>query len=67
MTITRELLKDKKLSKKDRAYYADVLKGYENCDKWAVKALKPLGILLTSHPGNRPFLKASVESHKKLG
>ena len=67
MTITRAILKDKKIPAKDRAYYKDVLKGYEECDKWAVKALKPLGILLTSHPGNRPFLKASVESHNKLG
>jgi hypothetical protein len=67
MTITRAILKDKKIPAKDRAYYKDVLKGYEECDKFAVKALKPLGILLTSHPGNRPFLKASVESHKKLG
>ena len=67
MTITRAILKDKKISAKDLAYYKDVLKGYEECDKWAVKALKPLGILLTSHPGNRPFLKASVEYHNKLG
>lgn len=36
-------------------------------DTWAVKALKPIGILLTSHQANRPFLKASVESHAKLG
>ena len=36
-------------------------------DKWAKKALKPVGILLTSHQANRLFLKASVESHSKLG
>ena len=36
-------------------------------DKWAKKALQPIGVLLTSHQANRPFLKASVESHAKLG
>lgn len=36
-------------------------------DEWAAKALKPIGILLTSHQGNRPFLKAAIESHVKLG
>lgn len=34
---------------------------------WATKTLKPLAVLLTSHQANRPFLKASVESHAKLG
>jgi hypothetical protein len=36
-------------------------------DEWALKALNPIGVLLTAHPGGRSFLKASVESHKKLG
>ena len=67
MTITRALLKDPKISKKDKEYYKDILKGYEACDEFALKSLKNIGIVLTSHPGNRPFLKASVESHKKLG
>jgi len=34
------------------------------------RKMKPpydVGVLLTSHPGNRQYLKASVESHKKLG
>ena len=35
-------------------------------EEWTYKLLKNVGILLTSHPGNRPFLKASIESHKKL-
>jgi hypothetical protein len=67
MTITRALLTDPKVSDKDKAYYKDILKGYEECDKFAVKALKPLGVLLTAHPGSRPFLRDSVKSHKKLG
>jgi len=36
-------------------------------DSWAKKTLQPLAILLTSHQANRPYLKASVESHSKLG
>lgn len=67
MTITRELLKDPKISKKDKEYYKYVLNGYEKCDEFAIRATKPIGILLTSHPGNRPFLAASVNTHKKLG
>jgi len=67
MPVTRDQLKDKKLSKDDREYLKYVLNGYEQCDKWAVKALKPLGILLTAHPNTRPFLTSSVKTHKKLG
>lgn len=40
---------------------------YLQCDVWAKRALIPMGILLTSHPNNRAYLKASVETHKKLG
>lgn len=36
-------------------------------DAWAKKSLLPIGVLLTSHQANRPFLKASVETHSKLG
>ena len=36
-------------------------------DEWANKIFNKVGILMTSHQGNRPFLKASVETHKKLG
>ncbi len=36
-------------------------------DDWAVNIKKKVGVLLTSHYGNRPYLKGSVESHKKLG
>jgi len=32
-----------------------------------VKALKPVGVLMTAHPNSRPFLTKSVETHKKLG
>lgn len=36
-------------------------------DKWASKIFKKVGILLTSHQANRPYMKACVESHAKLG
>ena len=66
MTITRKYVADMKEGP-DKAYAKQVIKGYSDCDKWAVKALKNVGVLLTSHPNSRPFLKASVETHKKLG
>lgn len=44
-----------------------VIDRYLECDKWAVKALKDVAVLITSHPGNRPYLKACVETHKSLG
>lgn len=36
-------------------------------DEWAMKIFNKVGILITSHQGNRPYLKASIESHAKLG
>src|SRR4030042_1855525 len=36
-------------------------------DRWIEKTFKKIAILITSHPGNRPYLKTSVETHKKLG
>ena len=36
-------------------------------DLWATKIFKKIGILVTSHVSNRPYLKACIESHKKLG
>ena len=36
-------------------------------DTWAKKIFKDVGILMTSHTGNRPYLKACIESHLKLG
>lgn len=53
-------------NKQDRDDYRTLTHRYIWCDKhitWPY--LKEMGILLTSHPGNRAFLKASVESHKK--
>jgi len=48
----------------DRSDYKVLSRRFTWCDKHvAFKYLKEMGILLTSHPGNRGFLKASVESH----
>lgn len=44
-----------------------VLNCYESNDQWALKIKKNVGILLTSSKYGLPYLKASVESHAKLG
>ena len=36
-------------------------------DSWAVKIKKNVGILLTASSYGRPYLKASLETHQKLG
>lgn len=36
-------------------------------DKWAKKIFKKIGILITGHQANRPYMKACIESHVKLG
>lgn len=67
MTVTRSFVKSLPKGSPQKIHYAFVLKDMIANDKWAMKAFKNVGVLLTSHPGNRPFLKASLESHKKLG
>ncbi|HDZ77134.1 MAG TPA: hypothetical protein ENH41_03525 [Candidatus Omnitrophica bacterium] len=63
----RKDLDDPNLSAEDRAAGEQVLKNFMANDTWTKKIFKDVGILLTSHPGNRPYLKGSVESHKKTG
>jgi hypothetical protein len=36
-------------------------------DVWAKKIFNKVGILLTGHQANRPYIKACVETHSKLG
>lgn len=67
MGLTRADLIDPRVSDKDKAEIKVVLERYMQNDEWAKKALLPIAVLLTSHPANRAYLKASVESHKKLG
>lgn len=44
-----------------------VVSCYQSNDHWAVKIKKNVGVLLTASVYGLPYLKASVESHKKLG
>ncbi len=75
MGITREDLKrvgrDLELTDKEwEAEKADrqfVLDRYISNDEWNQKIFKKVGILITSHPGNRCYLKSCIETHKKLG
>lgn len=36
-------------------------------DKWANLVFKKVGILITSHSSNRPYLRACIDSHRELG
>jgi len=65
--LKNEILNDERYNKSDRKDFLNLLYRYNECDRWAKNIFKDVGVLLTSHPGNRAFLKASVESHKKLG
>ena len=60
-------LKNPNITPEDKILIQSVLDRYMECDVWAERALKNTGILLTSHPGNRGFLKASVDTHRKTG
>ena len=66
MTVTREWVKNLPEGAKKR-HYEYILENMIANDEWAFKVFKNIGVLLTSHPGNRPFLKESLKSHKKLG
>ena len=66
MTVTRDWVNNMK-DGPEKKHWQEILKNMIANDEWAIKAFKNVGVLLTSHPGNRPFLKASLESHKKLG
>jgi hypothetical protein len=63
----QQLINDPSTPEDHRRDYQVVLERYKACDKWSVKILNKVGVLLTSHPNNVKFLKASVESHKQLG
>jgi hypothetical protein len=67
MSITRNSLKNTELSAERRRDIKAALKRNMRCDRWANKIFKSVGVLLTSHPNNKQFLKASLESHKQLG
>lgn len=66
MTVSREFVKSLKPGP-NKTHYQYILKEMMANDSWAMNVFKDVGVVLTSHPGNRPFLKSSLESHKKLG
>ena len=67
MGLREDIENVEKYNESDRRDFQILLDRYLECDQWAKNIFKDVGVLLTSHPGNRAFLKASVESHKKLG
>lgn len=66
MTVTRDFVKSLPDGPKKK-HYEIILRDMMANDEWAFKSKEKVGVLLTSHPGNRPFLKSSLETHKKLG
>jgi len=63
----RDLLLSDEEWEKDLALRKMSLEAKMANDTWANMAINSkIGCLMTSHPGNRAYLKASIESHKKL-
>lgn len=67
MGQTRADLTDPRVSDQDKAEIKVVLDRMMLNDEWALRGTGKIGVLLTSHPGNRAYLKGCVETHKKLG
>jgi hypothetical protein len=67
MAITRNSLNNPDLTKEKREQLRQALEKNMACDEWATKILDDVGVLLTSHPNNRAFLKHSLETHKNMG
>lgn len=66
MSVTRSFVKSL-LAGPKKEHYKIILEGMMSTDNVTKKLFKEVGILLTSHPGNRGFLKASLKSFSKLG
>jgi hypothetical protein len=66
MAFTRSSLNNPNLTKEQRKTIEETVARNMACDLWAKKILYRVGVLLTSHPNNRAFLKSSIESHKKM-
>jgi len=67
MGLKEDILNSERYNKSDRKDFLDLLHRYNECDKWADKIHQDIGVLLTSHPGNRAFLTSSIKTHKELG
>ena len=66
MGLTRlDLIGD--MSDEERAERQAWIDRTSSNDIWANKIFKKVGILITCHPNNRPYLKACLETHSKLG
>lgn len=66
MGLTREDLIGE-MSDEERQSRQDWIDRTSSNDLWAKKIFKKVGILITSHQANRPYMKACLESHVKLG
>ncbi len=67
MGITRADLTDQRFTEQDRSEMKVVVDRCLANEEWVQKTEQPVAILLTGHPGSRPYLKASIETHKKTG
>lgn len=67
MAITRNSLNNPDLTDEKREHIKKTLEKNMACDIWTTKAMKEVGVLLSSHPNNRAFLSASITTHKQLG
>ena len=66
MGFRRIDMRESYMTKEDIKAYKELSRRYTWCDKHiANKFLKEIGIILTSHPGNRAFLWPSVRTHKQ--
>src|SRR3990167_3062291 len=63
--IMRDLEGD--MSQEEYKSRLDWINRTKSNDIWAKKIFKKVGILITSHQANRPYMKACLESHAKLG
>jgi len=66
MSFRRIDMKEPYMTAQDKKDYKVLSRRFTWCDKhvaWPWQ--KEIGMLLTSHPGNRAYLRASIESHKK--
>lgn len=67
MPVTRKWVESLPKGSSKRNHYEYILNDMMNNYEWSNKIYKDVGVLLTGHPGGRPFLKSSLETHKKLG
>ena len=67
MGLTMKDLEEPGISEEERSSRQFWIDRTKSNDVWAKKIFEKVGILITSHQGNRPFLKACIDSHKKLG